>query len=187
MIRCLVVALSALLLFAAPARAQDAAQHAALVLRILSYDRNLPSRSSNQVTVLVLYRSGDRNSEAEHRRMITAINQLSGRVRVAGRPARAIGVAYTNRAALVGAMRSENAAAVFVCSGLGGSVADISGAAREAHTLSMSRDGDSVRSGLGVGLVERGAQVQLVVNLRAVEAEGARLDAAVLRLAELIR
>src|SRR5690606_21421854 len=54
------------------ARAQDAAQ-AALVLRILSYDRNLPSRASSQVTIVVLHRGGDSASDAEHRRMAAAL------------------------------------------------------------------------------------------------------------------
>ena len=38
-----------------------------------------------------------------------------------------------------------------------------------------------------VATVSAGAQVRLIVNLPATEAQGARLDAAVLRLAEIIR
>jgi hypothetical protein len=43
----------------------------------------------------------------------------------------------------------------------------------------------SVRGGLAIGVVDGGSR--LMVNLPAAEAEGAQLDAAVLRIAEVIR
>jgi hypothetical protein len=166
--------------------AQEAARQAALVLRILSYDRNLPQRVSNRVTILVAYRAGNAESEGEQRRITEALNQLR-RVNVAGMPARAVATPYTNRAGLMQTMQSERAAAVYVCRGLDNAVSEISAATRGGRVLSMSSDGGAVRRGLGVGLIENGNEIQLLVNLRAVEAEGARLDAAVLRLAEVIR
>jgi hypothetical protein len=177
-----------LLLLAAPAHAQDdARRQAALVLRILSYDRTLPQRATDRVTILVVYRANNAASDAERRRITEALNAIGQRTTVARMPARAVAVAYTNRAALVQSARTESAAALYICQGLGDAVADLSAAAREARTLSMTSEAASVRRGLAVGMVAQGASVQLLINLRAVEAEGARLDAAVLRLAEVIR
>lgn len=176
------------LLLAGPVRAQeDARRQAALVLRILSYDRTLAQRARQRVTILVAYRANHSGSDAERRRITEALNAIGQRTTVARLPARAVAVPYTNRAALVQSARTESAAALYVCQGLGDSVADISGAAREARMLSLSSDAQAVRRGLGVGMVANGSSTQLLVNLRAVEAEGARLDAAVLRLAEVIR
>jgi hypothetical protein len=44
-----------------------------------------------------------------------------------------------------------------------------------------------VRRGLSIGFVERDGRPALLINLPSTKAEGADLDAAVLRLAEVIR
>ncbi|AKF04750.1 YfiR/HmsC family protein [Sandaracinus amylolyticus] len=171
------------------AQAQDASREAALILRILSYDRNLAQRATNgRVAVLIVYQQGNGASEAERSRVVTALNALGARTTVSNMQARAVEHAFRDRATLVQAARTAGATAIFVCGGLGGAAQQISQAAREARTLSMTSESEGVRrGGLGVGLVADGSQVRLVINLPAVEAEGARLDAAVLRLAEVIR
>lgn len=174
----------------APSVAQaqdDGRREAALVLRILSYDRSLPQRAGDQVTVLVLFRPGHRASEAESRRITLALNELGQRMLVARRRPRATAMPFSTRAALVQSAGTTGAVALYVCDGLDGSLADLVGATREARVLSFSTREQLVRGGLGVGMVPRGSTVELLVNLRAVEAEGARLDAAVLRLAQVIR
>lgn len=187
--------LAATLLFAllaavvSPALAQDASREAALILRILSYDRNLSQRAtSGRVVVLIVFQPGNAASEAERTRVTAALNALGSRTTVRDMQARAVEHAFRDRAALQEAASAAGAAAIFVCGGLSGSTSAISAAARGARTLSMTSEGEGVRrGGLGVGLLADGSQVRLVINLPAVEAEGARLDAAVLRLAEVIR
>jgi hypothetical protein len=169
------------------AHAQNGAREAALILRILSYDRNLPQRASNAVVVMVVYAPGNAASEGERSRIVAAINQLGSRATVANMPARAIDHAFRDAATMQAAARSNRVAAIYVCTGLAGATGPISESARAIPTLTMSSDADSVRHGLGVALVSAGAQVRLIVNLPATEAQGARLDAAVLRLAEIIR
>jgi hypothetical protein len=181
------VVLSLVLAGPALAQQQEAQRQAALVLRILSYDRTLAQRATQQVTILVAYKPNDAGSDAERRRITDALNALGARTTVARMRPRAVAVPFTNRAALLASARTERAAALYVCRGLGSSIGDISGAAREARMLSMTSEESAVRGGLGVGMVAQGASTQLIVNLRAVEAEGARLDAAVLRLAQVIR
>lgn len=173
---------------AAPALAQDAAaRQAALILRILSYDRNLAQRASGQVTILVTFRESDASSRQESERITAALNAMGRRTTVANMHARALAVAYTDAAALQAAAGREGAVALYVCRGLGNATRAISGAARSAHLLSLTGERSALDQGLAVGLVANGSEVQLVVNLPAVEAEGARLDATVLRLAEVIR
>lgn len=174
---------------AGPALAQDAAaRQAALILRILSYDRNLPQRASGQVvSILVTFRESDASSRDESARVVAAINAMGRRTTVANMHARAVAVPFTDAASLRAAASREGAAALYVCQGLGNQTRAISGAARAAHLLSLTAERDALAQGLAVGLVANGAEVQLVINLPAVEAEGARLDATVLRLAEVIR
>lgn len=174
--------------FVLPAIAQDGSRDAALILRILSYDRNIRERSSgDRAIVLVLYQPGNSASEAERTRVMSALNRMGEHTTVANMHASAVDHAFRDRNALISAARAAHASALYVCAGLSSSVPEISAVAREVRALSMTSDRDGARRGLGVGLVADGSQVRLVVNLSAANAEGARLDAALLRLAEVIR
>ena len=171
------------------ASAQDEAsvRRAALVFRILSYDRNLRERTSERVTVLVAYRDGDRRSEAESRGIVGALNALGRRTRIAGLPGRAIPHRFQGAGDLQRAVTRERAAAVYVCAGLSEAVSDISRVARSQDSLSLVGERALARRGLGVAIAAEEGTFKLIVNLRAVREEGARLDAALLRLAEILR
>ena len=184
----LIVAATTLLVGLPPAaRAQGRSSEAALILRILSYDRNLRGRASQHVTVLVLYKSGDGASESARSNIVRSINEIGRGVTVGGLPARAVDHSFTDSTALVRAARSVGAAAVFVCPGLSASNSQIAQATRRASLLSITQDEGSVRAGLSVGIVRSGSRLRLVVNVNAARSEGARLDAALLRLAQVVR
>lgn len=166
---------------------QDGLRQAALVLRILSYDRNLEARlRSEQVNVLVVYRRGLPSSEDERDRMVRGIRQLARRSTVANRQARAVPHSFTSKEALARAARSAGAAGAYICQGLSAMIPAIAEATRTTKVLSMSASRTSARRGLSVALVPQRRGVKLIVNLRAARAEGARLDANVLDLAERV-
>ena len=169
------------------AHAQRRSSEAALILRILSYDRNLRSRASHQVTLLVLYKSGDSASESARSTIVRSINDIGRGVTVSGLPARAVEHSFTDTNALVRAARGAGASAIFVCPGLGGFNSQIAQASRRASLLSITQDEGSVRAGLSVGIVRSGSRLRLLVNVNAARSEGARLDAALLRLAQVVR
>jgi hypothetical protein len=180
----------AVLAWANMAAAQSsAAREAALILRILSYDGALKSRAGGgQVTVLVVYERGNGTSKSERSRIVQAVNSIGQRTTVQNMQARAVDHAYSDPGSLIGAARSTGAAAIYVCSGLENKASKIANAARRADLLSFSPVERNVRNaGLSVGLIEGGSRIRLLINLGAVRSEGARLDAAVLRLAEVIR
>jgi hypothetical protein len=163
----------------------QAARDAALVLRVLSYDRNLGSRAPSRRDILTVYAPGDRASERSCRDLAAAITALGARVTVADRRVRATPHAYQDPETLARAMRS--AVAVFVCSGLEGSIGAIAGESRARSVLTLTSVERQVDAGLAVGILAGRSQMRLVVNLPASRAEGARLDAALLRLCEVRR
>ncbi len=163
------------------------ARKAALVLRILSYDRNLRQRTNDQVTVILVYKSGNRASEVERRALGSALDALGRRTTVAGMPVRTVAVAYAGQEDLERRARSERAAAVYVCEGLLDVAREISSAATARRMLAMTGERAGLDHGLGLGIVTSGSEVSLFVNLPATQAQGARLDAALLRLAQVIR
>lgn len=158
---------------------------AALVLRVLGYDRGLRGRApSGSVNVLTVFKAGDAASEASCQNLARAINQLGRAVTVSGMRTRATPVGFTSADAL--AQSAQGAQAVYVCPGLDASIAAISGAARRRSLLSITAREADVRAGLSVAIVP-GAQLRIVVNVTAASAEGARLDAALLRIATVVR
>ena len=171
----------------AAAQDQASARRAALVFRILSYDRNLRQRSGERVTVLVAYRDGNARSEAESRGIAGALNALGRRTRIAGLPGRALRYRFQGAADLQRAVTRESAAAVYVCDGLSEAVSDISRISRAEDVLSLASERGLARRGLGVAIAAEEGTFKLIVNLRAVREEGTRLDAALLRLAEILR
>lgn len=188
------VAVTLLALLAVPVASSGRAQQpatvspnaqAALVLRVLGYDRGLRSRAtSGTVNVLTLFKPGDSTSETACQGLARAINQFSSRVTVGGMRTRATAVGFTSADALAEA--AQNAQAVYVCPGLEASIGAISSTARRRSLLSITAREADVRAGLSVAIVP-GAQLRLVVNVTAASAEGARLDAALLRIATVVR
>lgn len=171
------------------AEAQHANSEAAMILRVLNYDRALGQRSerSGDVALIGLYSASDAGSRAFCGQLTRAIDQLGRAVRVAGRRVRGVPHAYRDGDDLVAAGARSNAVAVYVCAGLGGATRDIAAATRRASILSIASGDSQVRGGLTIGLVRTGAQLRLVVNLESARAEGARLDAGLLRLATVLR
>jgi hypothetical protein len=166
----------------------SAAREAALILRILSYDSTLRSRAQGgKVTVLVTYDPNDSSSRAARSRIVRALNALGRRTTVANMPARAVDHPFGGPGDLLAAARSAGAAAIYVAPGLEGQVSNIANATRRANLLSLTTVESNVRRGLAVGMVGSGSRTRLLINLDAVRSEGASLDAAVLRLAEVIR
>ncbi len=165
-----------------PVRAQANAE-AALILRVLNYDRSLPDRAEDQVTILAVHGGSARSCEP----LVRALNQLGRAVSVGGMHARAVTHAYEGPDALLAAGRRAHASVVYMCPGFNPSVDEITEVTHRASLLSISGSEADVRSGLTVAIVVGSGSPRLVVNLRSAEAEGVRLDAALLRLATVVR
>ncbi len=158
---------------------------AALVLRVLGYDRGLRARTpSGNVNVLTVFKTGDSASQGSCMALARAINQLGRAVLVGGMRTHATPVGFTTADAL--GQAAQGAQAIYVCGGLDASIAAISSTARRRALLSITAREADVRSGLSVAIVP-GAQLRIVVNVTAATAEGARLDAALLRIATVVR
>jgi hypothetical protein len=162
-------------------------QQSVLILRILAYDRNLKTRAGNSVTIAVLYKQGDAESESANRSVGTAIEEVSKGANIAGLPVRVIHIPFTDQNAFEAKAAAERAAAVYVCPGLTAAIPNISAVTRRRAILSISANEGYLSAGLGIGLLMRQDKATVVVNLPATKAEGADLDAGLLRVAEVIR
>ncbi len=169
-----------------PAVAQVPADNQALlVLRILAFDRRLADRAANEVRIAVLFKLGSGESERCQIEIERAIGEASKKQTVARLNVRAEPLAVS--AGLAGDLRRLKASAAYVCPGLDDQTEAIAKATRGVGALTFSGVEDYARGGLSVALVKRDPRVSIVVNLPASRAEGADLDAGLLKVAEVIR
>ncbi len=156
-----------------------APQQATLLLRMLAYDRNVKTRAGSRVTIAVVSR------DARCAAMAGALNNAAKGLTVGDLPVRAVEVAWSENGE--GFLVAAEPTAIYVCGDLKDQLGQLLGAARRLSALSFSASAADVRAGVSIGLVAKGDKAGLLVNLPAAKAEGAELDAAVLRLAEIVR
>lgn len=159
---------------------------ATVLLRALSYDRNLKARAGADVTALVLFNPDDSSSLADSNAIGAAFSALE-KIKVQGLGFRARVVPYRGTDDLRNRIARDGVDLVYVCSGLSGRVPAISDATRDLDVLSAGQIRGDVQGGLTLGVFERGNKREIVVNLMASKAEGANFSAQFLGLAEIIR
>jgi hypothetical protein len=160
---------------------------AVFLLRVLAYDRNLKTRTGEAASILLVYQEGNDPSATAKSDMLAAIAKIGKDAKVADLPIRVSAFAYSNPDGLDAAISNAKASAIYLCPGLDASVGAISDVSRRRSVLSFTGIEPWVKERLSIALVARDAKPAIVVNLPASKAEGADLDPALLRLAEVIR
>jgi hypothetical protein len=161
-------------------------KEALLLLRVLVYDRNLTARAGGKVRVAIVYRAGDRRSEARRDEVLEAFEDVAKEVVVAGLPVEVMAVAHRVDSEFAGSLRSAAPAYLYVCAGLEQAVEEIARTTRRQGVVSAAGSREMVEAGLAIGVVSRGKRAGVVVNLGAARSEGADFDAALLAIAEVI-
>jgi hypothetical protein len=162
-------------------------KQAALLLRVLPYDRNFPQRAPAAVTVAVVHREGNLISETYALDMTAALRDLARGVQLRGLPVRVISIGYSSSESFTAALARQKLAAIYVCPGLGDVLDSISELSRQNKILSFSGREIEVRDRMSIGLLRRGSRPALIVNLRSAVAEGADLNPDLLALSEVVR
>jgi hypothetical protein len=182
-IRAAVIACIALACAAQTARADDDADRRALVLlRVLSYDRNIASRAGDSVTILVVY---DEPSTAERDRWLAALAGAH-KITVAGRATATRAHAFHDAAKLEAEVRAAHPAAIVVCSGVDRGLAAIREVARAHRAMTFTTRESEVEAGFSVGLVAGERRDVIAINLEAARAEGVQFEAGLLKIARRI-
>lgn len=162
-------------------------KQAALLLRVLPYDRNFAHRATDSLTIAVVHRQGNLQSEAYGIDVTTALRDLARSTQVRKLSVQVISIGYSGSEGFASAIARQQLAAVYVCPGLADVLDDISNTARKHRILSFSGRESEVRGRLSIGLLRRGARPALIVNLPAAMAEGADLQPELLALSEVLR
>lgn len=158
-----------------------------LLVRALSFDRALPSRVGDIAVVAIAFKPGHAASEDARRSFLAAMAKLPATTTLAGKPVKAVALPFLDAATFNSRLRESNAVALYVTPGLSEAAADLSSAARTARLLSFTSTEALVNAGLSIGLLMEGQKPRLLVNVNASKAEGAELDSALLRVAEVVK
>lgn len=182
----LAAALAAALVPISPA-AEDMppSSQALLLLRILAYDRALPSRSGGPVVVAVASRRGDAAGEERRDELVEALREAASTFGVGGRAVRAVGISWAPERA-ADRLRAEQATALVVVGALEQDASQVASVTRAARVLSVAASRAPVAAGLAVGLVHRGRKAGILVNLAACRAEGVDFHSDLLSVAEVL-
>jgi hypothetical protein len=170
--------LFSLVLFQAPpGDVSDAEQ----LLKVVSYDRNLPARTPDGLRLLILFdpeNEGSRSSAALFRDDLSALGGVRGPLA----PASVEMAPFAGEAALYRDLVAKKISAVFVAEGL--SLPEVVRAAEEAGVMTLAGNVADVEKGLVAGIHRQGDARKIVVNMGAAERSGVDLDPAVRQVAQ---
>lgn len=163
--------------------AETRARQVLIVLRVLAYDRALATRAPGDRVGVVIVHDGTKAGRTEAARWSAGF-ALIPNVKAGGRLIRSSALEITNEAAFDLAIAQLRPALVVVAGDA--DIAMVRRVTRRRQALSFSmREGD-VRAGVAFGLVVGEDGNEIVVNLEAARAEGAKLGAGLLQLARLV-
>lgn len=163
-------------------------KQALLLLRALSFDRALQARTKAAVVVVIAFDPESAPSENSRRVLTVSLETLGRTMEFGGKPVKTVAIPYYDATNFTARLKGQNAVALYVTPGLPDAVHELSGIARAQRLLTFTGSADAVRAGLSIGLVMAADdRPQLMVNLRAAMNEGADLDSAFLRVAEVLR
>jgi hypothetical protein len=160
---------------------------ALLLLRILAYDHNLGSRTSNKTaTIVVVSKPGNADSESVTGDVATAIKDIAKSTTIANNSIQVIRLSYVDKTFDADVARYKPAA-IYLGPGLGDGISAITAITQARKMLSFTGTGDYVGSGVSVGFSLDDGHPQILVNLPAAKREGADLDAALLKAAKIVK
>ena len=157
---------------------------AAIITRLLGYDRALKGRVGPSLTIGILGRASDRGASRAQADLEQAFGKQSSvqGVRLSAKP-----YSYTDAAQLGDWVASQGVDVLYVTAGLEKDVAAIQAVCTERKVVGVSAVRAFVKQGLAIGVVTKGESAGILVNLPAARAVGMDLDPKLLTLAEVIR
>lgn len=168
--------------------AQDSAfvQSATMHLRVLTYDRNMASRGGKERVIIgMVYNPDSEASQREARNVGGAIAQAATTTKLNGRQVSVVLIPWSGDE-MSEAIYNQGVSVLYVASSTWEQLEDIKSVAAALKTPTMTGSRSLVESGIGVGVLDHGDRISVVINRKAAKAHGMRLDARIFKHAELI-
>ena len=184
------VALAALLLAGERAGAQEVAVpvdlQVPLLVKVLGFDRKLTAAPDAELVIGVLFQAKFRSSLNVADEVREAVKRLPSGV-IAGRRIRSVAIDLDGTPNLGMALARLRVGVLYVAPLRAVDLRDVMTTCRDAGVTTVTGVPDYVETGLSIGIGSRGERPEIVINLAASRAEGADLNAQLLKLARVIR
>jgi hypothetical protein len=150
-----------------------------LLLRIMTFDRNLAQRRTGDLVVAVLYQSRNRTSMTIAEEVTRLLGSTPG--------TEAVGIDLDHVTDLRAALAESRGRVLYVSPLRDVEISGIVGVSREAGVTTVTGVPRYVDEGIAIGLDLKAERPEIVVNLEGARAEGADFTAQLLKLARLVR
>jgi hypothetical protein len=157
-----------------------------LLVKVLGFDRKLASAAEEDLVVGVLYQGKFRTSVNVAAGVQEAIKRLPGSA-LAGRRVRGLGIDLDDTPTLGAALSRLQVSVLYVSPLRAVDLRAVMSACRSAGVTTVTGVTDYVETGLAIGIGAKGDRPEIVINLAASRAEGADLNAQLLKLARIVK
>lgn len=159
---------------------------AAILAKMLAYDRALKTRVGPSIDVGVVFKESDKASSEAAEGLLAAFGAMSTRP-VQGLPLRASSHAFKDAERLGQWMKTGGVDVVCVVTGLVKERDTIRSVSQSAKAVTVGADRSQVEGGLAVAVVLKGTTPRILVNIASAQAVGMDLDPKLLELSDVIR
>jgi len=187
---CSTALLVSFLFFPHPVKASDqrlpVKVRVAILFKTLTYDLNLKSRCPDGLRIGVVGRIGNENSMSIAKETVAEIKANSGK-RVKGLTISVEPVMVTAMDGIKKAVNDRKINMLYLSPGISNLLDPIIKFAAQKKVVLLTGEGDQVKKGVAVGAVLRNKKPKILVHLKSAGAQGAKFDARLLRLIEVVK
>jgi len=178
-----------LALLALPATAEEMALSAEnqlpLLLKVLTYDRNLEQKAGKELAIGIVHDPSDHDSAKATDEISSTLFKYGGKT-VKKLPLKYFTIEYTSPADLERIVKSKGISVLYVAPGVAKNLAAILKVSQSLHLTSVTGVPDYVRKGVAVGIGVVQDKPQVLINLASTRSEGSEFDASLLRIATIL-
>jgi len=152
-----------------------------LLLKILTYDRNLGAKAGSELAIGIVYDPSDRDSTKATTDLGSALFQNRGKT-VKQLPIKYYTIDYTNNAVLERFVKQRGISVLYIAPGNARNLTNILQVSQDLHLTTLTGVPDYVRRGAAVGLAQGADRPQILVNLQTTRNEGSEFEASFLSM-----
>lgn len=156
-----------------------------LLLKVLTYDRQLEARSGGEVNIGIVYSPSDAASSQATTDVSGTLNKFSGKT-VKKLPISYWTVEFVSAERLESILEDKGINVLYISPGVERHLEAITRVAQSRGVTTTTGVPDYVRKGVAVGIGERRGKPQIYINLEASKSEGSEFDASLLRIATVV-
>jgi hypothetical protein len=157
-----------------------------LLVKILNFDRNMMGRPDGDIVLGILYQRKFRTSANVAEEVREAVKRLPASA-VGGRRVRSVAIDLDETPDLDAVLARQQVTVLYVTPLRAADLRLLMAAARTSRITTVTGVPEYVETGLAIGIGVKGERPEIVINLTASRAEGADLDAQLLKLARIVK